>query len=171
MRLIIIGAGGYGRVVADIAAQNGEYNEIGFLDDNCNDACVLGKCAGFPSFADEHTEFYVAFGNNELRMKFINSLIDIGAKIATIIHKTAYISPLAKIDVGTAVLPNSVVNTNVVLNKGVIINCGAVVDHDCIIGEGTHICINTVIKAENNIPALTKVDAGVVIENRQYPIK
>ena len=93
------------------------------------------------------------------------------ANLATIVHKTAYVSPLAKIDVGAAVLPNSVVNTNVVLNKGVIINCGAVVDHDCIIGEGTHICINSVIKAENSIPAFVKVEAGVVIENRQFPIK
>ena len=70
-----------------------------------------------------------------------------------------------------AVLPNAVVNTNCVVNKGVIVNCGAVIDHDCIIGEGTHICLNAVIKAENNIPSCIKVDAGVVIENRQYPIK
>ena len=171
MRLIIIGSGGYGRVIAEIAEQTEKYNEICFLDDNSVDKRVIGKCEEWSNYIDADTEYYVAFGANELRLKFINNLIDKGAIVASLIHKSSYVSPSAKIDVGTAVLPKAVVNTNCVLNKGVIVNCGAIIDHDCIIGEGAHICINTVIKAENSIPPCTKVDAGVVIENRQYPIK
>jgi UDP-N-acetylbacillosamine N-acetyltransferase len=171
MRLVIIGAGGYGRVVFELAEQIGKYSEICFLDDNSADRRVVGKCNECADFINSDTEFYVAFGANELRLKLINDLIDKGANIATIIHKSAYISPSAKIDFGTAILPNAVINTNCIINKGVIVNCGAVIDHDCVIGEGSHICLNTVIKADNHIPSCTKVDAGVVIENRQYPIK
>ena len=49
MRLIILGAGGYGRTVADVAAQTGDYDEIRFLDDNSQTADVIGKCADFVS--------------------------------------------------------------------------------------------------------------------------
>ena len=171
MRLVIVGAGGYGRVIAEIADSMNIYSEICFLDDNSLDKRVICKCGQFADFVNSNTEFYVAFGANESRLHWINKLLDKGATIATIIDKSAYISPSVTIGIGSAVLPKAVVNTNCVINKGVIVNCGAVIDHDCIIGEGTHICLNTVIKAENAIPALVKIDAGVVIENRQYPIK
>ena len=171
MRLVIVGAGGYGRVIAEIADCMNKYSEICFLDDSSLDKRVIGKCGQYADFVNSNTEFYVAFGANEFRLQWINNLLEKGAKIATVIDKTAYISPSATIGIGSAVLPKAVVNTNCVVKKGVIVNCGAVIDHDCIIGEGTHICLNTVIKAENAIPSVIKIDAGVVIENRQYPIK
>lgn len=171
MDLIIIGAGGYGRVIAEIAEQTEKYNNIFFLDDNSTYKRVIGKCDTYIEHIDADTEFFVAFGANEFRLNWLNTLIDKGANLATVIHKSAYVSPSAKIDVGTAVLPNAVINTNCVINKGVIVNCGAVIDHDCIIGEGTYVCLNAVIKAENKVPSLIKVEAGMVIENRQYPIK
>lgn len=171
MRLIIVGAGGYGRVIAEIAERMGRYSEVNFLDDNSADKRVIGKCNQYADFITDKTEFYVAFGANEFRLQWINRLLENGGKVATIVDRTAYISPTATLGVGVAVLPNAVVNTNCVLNKGVIVNCSAVIDHDCIIGEGTHICLNTVIKAENAIPSVVKIDAGVIVENRQYPIK
>ena len=62
MRLIILGAGGYGRTVADAAAQTGHYSEICFLDDASMDA--IGACAEYQNFKDINTEFYPAFGNH-----------------------------------------------------------------------------------------------------------
>mgnify|MGYP002605572954 CR=1 FL=1 len=52
MRLIILGAGGYGRTVADIAAQTGQFDEISFLDDNSTARDVIGKCAEFERRTD-----------------------------------------------------------------------------------------------------------------------
>ena len=66
MRLIILGAGGYGRTVADIAAQTGQFDEISFLDDNSTTRDVIGKCAEFERFYEGQTAFYPAFGNNEM---------------------------------------------------------------------------------------------------------
>lgn len=171
MRLIIVGAGGYGRVIAEIVEQSGKYSEVFFLDDNSSDSRVIGKCEEYLKYIDTDTEFYVAFGANEFRVKWIDTLLENGASIASVIHKTAYVSPTAKIGVGTAILPNGIVNTNCSIEKGVIINCGSIVDHDCIIGEGVHVCLGAVVKAENKLPPYVKVDAGVVIENRKYPIE
>ena len=65
MHLIILGAGGYGRTVADVAGQTEEYSTILFLDDNSVAPDVAGKCAEFARFRGEQTAFYPAFGNNE----------------------------------------------------------------------------------------------------------
>jgi UDP-N-acetylbacillosamine N-acetyltransferase len=167
MKLIILGSGGYGKTISDIAEQNGRYEEILFLDDNS--PIAGGKCHDFKNYISEDTEFYPAFGNNEIRLRFIDDVEASGGKIATVIHSTAYISPKARIEKGVSVLPKAVVNTGTVLEKGVLVNAAAVIDHDCIIEEGAHICIGALIKAENKIPAKIKIEAGEVIENRKYP--
>ena len=64
MKLIILGAGGHGKVVADIASQTGKYSDIFFLDDNSKDEKVIGKCSEYLSFKDSNVEMYPAFGNN-----------------------------------------------------------------------------------------------------------
>ena len=169
MRLIIIGAGGYGRTVADVAWQSGRYESVSFLDDN-ESLDTLGKCSDYAKFANNETEIYPAFGNNEGRIKWINKLIDEGINVPTIIHDTAYISPTATVGVGTIVLPKAVINTDTKVEKGCIINCGAIIDHGCIIGQGSHICLGAIVKGENRIPELTKIEAGEVIQLRTFPI-
>ena len=113
---------------------------------------------------------YPAFGYNEGRVEWLDRLQEAGAAIPTLIHRTAYVSPRATIEKGTMVLPGAIVNTDCVVKRGCIINCGAVVDHGCVIEEGVHVCLNTVIKAENRIPRCMKIEAGEVIPLRTYPV-
>ncbi len=170
MKLIILGAGGYGRTVADIARQSGRYAEVYFLDDNSTDELVIGKCSDYINYISTDTELYPAFGNNEGRLQWIERLEAVGANIPTLIHDTAYVSPEATIERGTVVLPKAIINTDSIINKGCIINCGSIIDHGCVVEDGVHICLGVIIKAENRIPRCMKVDAGVVIENRTYPV-
>lgn len=161
MRLVILGAGGYGRTVADIAEQLG-YEDIIVLDD-----ALEGKgLSTFTQYIDVDTVFVPAFGNDEFRMKWIDSILAAGGRLATIIHSSAYVSPKAQIGQGTVILPGAVINTETKIGKGCIINIGALIDHGNMIGEGCHICCGAVIKAENVIPPKTKVEAGTVIEAR-----
>lgn len=168
MRLIILGAGGYGRTVADVAAQTGQYDAILFLDDRSQAEDVIGKCADFSAFADDNTAFYPAFGNNEGRVGWLEKLNASGCRITRIIHPTAYISPTAHIAQGCAVLPHAIINTGCEIKAGCIVNCGAIVDHGCILEEGVHVCLGAIVKAENRIPRCMKIDAGMVIQNREY---
>ncbi len=170
MRLVIIGAGGYGQTVCDIAEQSGKYEKIVFLDDNKAAENVVGKCADVEKFISDYTEIYPAFGNNEARISFIEKLEGLGANIPVIVHKTAYVSPKARLKKGTVVLPNAIINTDTLVEKGCIINCGAIVDHGCVIEKGVHVCLGAIVKAENRIPAFMKVEAGQVIENRTYKL-
>ncbi|WP_051688631.1 PglD-related sugar-binding protein [Butyrivibrio sp. AE2032] len=97
MRLIIIGAGGFGRTVRDLAEQSGKYEKILFLDDAASGDGneVAGKVSDFKNFIDDDTEFLVAFGNNELRHKTLVDIGEAGGKIGSLIHSTAYVSPTA----------------------------------------------------------------------------
>ena len=157
-RLVILGAGGYGRTVADVAHQLG-YSTI-VLDD----ADPAHPLSTFSSFIDEHTSFIPAFGNNSFRLEWINKIEENGGQLATLIHPTSYVSPTAIISPGTVILPHSIVNTDVVVGKGCIINLGAIADHGCILEEGVHIAPGAIVKGENRIEKCSKVEAGEVIE-------
>ena len=51
MKLIILGAGGHGQVVADLARRPGRYpREVLFLDDRAEGAEVEGTCADMSVF-------------------------------------------------------------------------------------------------------------------------
>lgn len=170
MRLIILGAGGYGRTVADVAAQTGEYDKICFLDDNGQSEDIIGKCVDYIAHNDENTMFYPAFGNNEGRIMWLKLLKKSNCRIATIVHPTAYVSPTAYVAEGNVVLPHAIVNTDCKVNEGCIVNCGAIVDHGCILEEGVHVCLGAIVKAENRIPRCMKIEAGEIIANRTYPV-
>lgn len=163
-RLVILGAGGYGRTVKDIAEQLG-YSTI-VLDD----ADPIHPISTFSSYIDGHTSFIPAFGNNAFRMEWINRIEESGGKLATLIHPTAYISPTATINPGTVVLPHAIINTDVVVGKGCILNLGAIVDHGCILEEGVHVCLGAIVKGENRIEKCSKIEAGEVVERGQYPL-
>lgn len=163
-RLIILGAGGYGRTVADVAHQLG-YSTI-VLDD----ADTAHPLSTFSSYIDEHTSFIPAFGNNAFRLEWINRIEESSGQLATLIHPTAYISPTATINPGTVILPHAIINTDVVINRGCIINLGAIVDHGCILEEGVHIAPGAIVKGENRIEKYSKIEAGEVVERGQYPL-
>lgn len=168
MRLIILGAGGHGKVVADLAKQTGKYKEIFFLDDNSQEAEVIGKCFQYLEFQSADTEMYPAFGNNTVRIQWENKLLEAGISLAKIIHPLAYVSPLAEVASGCVVMPYAVVNTGTKIRKACIINIGAMVDHDCILEEGCHLAPGAIVKGENHLPEGTKVDSGEVVPLRFY---
>ena len=170
-KLLILGAGGYGKTVADVAQQLGCYDKIAFLDDGkLGKPGVLGGCGEVFSFADNTTEVYPAFGNNETRMRWIDTLRENGIQIPTMVHPRAYVSPTAKIGTGTVVLPMAVVNTGVTVKEGCIINIGALIDHDSVIEAGCHLAPGAIVKAENRIKAGSKIESDIVIQNREYPL-
>ena len=169
-KLLILGAGGYGKTVADVARQLGCYDKIAFLDDGKQGPDILGCCEEYAMFCDESTEIYPAFGNNEVRMAWLDRFLDEGIPVPTLVHPAAYVSPCAELGVGTVVLPMAVVNTGVIVDDGCIINIGALIDHDCVIEAGVHLCPGVIVKAENRIAAGEKMESGEVILARVYPV-
>lgn len=160
--LLILGAGGHGRVVKETAKAMGYFNKIEFLDDNSEVA--IGKCKDFKRFVRDYNYAFVAFGNNDMRMKWIKDLNKVGFKLPKLIHPTAYVSSTARISEGTIICAKAVVNTNAVVGKGSIISIGTLIDHDSFVGECSHINTGAIIKAGCIVSMLSKIDAGIVYD-------
>lgn len=168
-KLVIIGAGGHGKVVCDCALNVG-YTDIEFLDDNR----VVSRVLGFPvagsvndaySYDRDNTEFFVAIGNNRVRIDLINKLMDKGCMIATLIHPKTVISAFAKVGVGTLVMPGAVINAQAQIGVGAIVNTGVCIDHDCVIGDGVHISPGAILSGTVKVGAGTWICSGAVISN------
>ena len=93
-RLLVLGAGGYGRTVAEAAA--GLFEEIAFLDDRA--AAALGPCVDYEKWKGIYQYAYPAFGNNELRRKWLDVLEQAGFQLPVIVHPRAWVSPSAVSD-------------------------------------------------------------------------
>ncbi len=157
-RLIILGSGGYGRTVYDIAEQLG-YSII-VLDDVDEEHPL----ASFSRYINDDTDFIPAFGNNEFRLQWMKRIEEAGGKLAILIHPTAYVSPKAQISDGCVILPEAIVNTGSQVGKGCIINLGATIDHDVVIEDGVHLCVRCIVKGENRILRCEKIEAGEIVE-------
>lgn len=168
MRLIILGAGGYGRTISDLAEQSKQYSEILFLDDKAQASDVIGSISEYRDYINSDTLFFPAIGDNELRASLLHDIKSAGGEIASVVHSSAYISPKAIIGIGVAILPHTSIGTGVRIGDGSIINMNAVVDHDCVIEECVHIAPGAIVKGENRISRFAKVDSGTVIERGSY---
>lgn len=158
-KLVIIGAGGQGRVCADIARLMG-YAEIIFLDDGAPNA--EGKVKDYPQYLPD-ADFFVAIGNGAVRRKIQTMLEENGAPIATLIHPNATVAQDVKIGQGTAVMAGAVINPGAVIGCGNIVNTCASVDHDCRVGDYLHIAVGARICGTVTLEDDSWIGAGAVI--------
>ena len=159
-KLLILGAGQYGFVAKETAELMGSFDVIDFLDDN--NCIALGKLQDCVRFVSEYDTAFVAIGNPEVRMKYLNGARSFGYKIATIVHPTAVIMPSAKVSEGCIVEANAVVNSNAIVEQGCLICAGAVVNHNAEVKKCCQIDCNAVVSARAKVPAFTKVMSGSV---------
>lgn len=163
-RLIIIGASGHGKVVADIAAFNG-YKDIVFLDNDPN----ITECAGYPVLGPDTMtseldgDVFVAVGNGSIRRRLMER--DADRNFPVLIHSNAVIAEGVKIGEGSVVMAGAVINPGAKLGIGSIVNTSSSIDHDCSVGDfchisvGTHLCGTVVVGDE------TWIGAGATVSN------
>lgn len=157
-KLLIIGAGGHGQVLAEVAMACG-YDRVDFVDDR--NPCAVGTTDQAEALAGRYDGVIVSIGNNDLRRAFIQRLQAVDAPIATLVHPRAFVAPSAILGEGSAVLPGAVVNANARVGKGCILSIGALVDHDATIDDFSHVNAGAVVAAGKR--AGGKVDPGEVV--------
>ncbi len=144
-RLIIIGASGHGKVIADIALLNG-YDQVDFLDDNPA-AEIVGKykVLGVSSMAKElrnlGCDFLVGIGNAVIRERIQKEIEVAGCNVVSLIHPSAVVAYDVKIGRGTIVMANAIINVGTVIGNGCIVNTCATVGQDNVIGDFSHISV------------------------------
>lgn len=166
-KVIIIGAGGHGKVIADIILCSHDL-VLGFLDDNCDPSetaagfPILGKVEDYCSYPE--AEFVIAIGNAAVRERVAASMD--GARWYSAVHPSAVVSPLhTQIGAGTVVMAHAVINPCAKIGRHCIINTGAVVEHDNVIEDFSHVSVGAKLAGTVRIGKGTWVGIGAVVSN------
>lgn len=167
--VLIVGAGGHGRSVAEALLLDGRYRLAGFVDDSWPD---VKEVWGYPvqggigelEVCREHARFaIVAIGNNETRERLHARILAAGFELVTVIHPRAFVSPRATLGVGCAVMAGAVIGTEATLGEGVIVNCGAIVDHHCRVSEFGHLGVGACMAGGSMLGRGAWMQAGAAL--------
>ena len=165
--VIIIGAGGHAKVIADIIYKSGD-NLIGFLDDNLANKGkeiylgkkVLGTTKDIEIYNKNY--FIIGIGNNSIRKKINN---ENNLKLYTAIHPSAIIAEDVKIGTGSVIMAGVVINPGTVIGKNCIINTCSSLDHDNLLEDYVHISPGAHLAGTVSVKEGTWICTGAIVKN------
>ena len=167
-KLLLVGAGGFGRMVAEQAML--QY-DCAFVDDGqavgtkiC-DVPVVGGIADLPVLRKDYALLVVGIGNNQFRAQVYEKAKAFGFTFPNIIASSAYISPYAKIGCGCVVLQNACVQNGAVVGNGVLLNAGTEVHCDAVIGDYTLVYTNSVIRTGAAVGSYARIGSNCTVCN------
>ncbi|WP_166702791.1 acetyltransferase [Bacillus albus] len=168
-KLLIIGASGQGKVVADVALKMNKWQSIAFLDDNKSVKSsvgieVIGKSTDFLNYIEDY-DIFVGIGNNVIREKIQGKLEAEGASLPTLIHPSTIIGEQVELGAGTVVMAGAVINCCTTIGKGCIINTGSTIDHDNLIEDYVHISPGVHLAGTIKVGRGTWLGIGSVVSN------
>lgn len=172
-KLVLIGGGGHCKSVLDAAMRMETFDEIVITDPGIPaGAEVLGckvtgtdddlsrLCSGGYEFA------FITVGSIEstdLRRKLVVRAEGIGFKFATIIDPSATISKSAVIGAGSFIGKNVVINAHAAIGSHCIINTGAIIEHECNVGDFSHISVGSILCGNMEVGSDTFIGAGSTV--------
>ncbi len=171
-KIAIVGAGGHGKVIGEIAELN-EYKTINFFDDNKKDIkefpfTISGSMKYLEEIFQNYDDFFVAVGENQIRFKIIELLKKKKLNIVSLVHPKSIISKYSSIGIGSCVMANAVVNPGTLIKEGVIINTSASIDHDCIIDDFAHVSPNCSLSGNVRIGKFSHLGTGTCVHPGIY---
>ena len=165
--LIIVGAGGHAKVVAEAAKLSG-FEIVGFVDQSPDrwgtkifGIPVLGDESVFESPDHNDCVAVVAVGDNMLRESIATRLLARNVKFSVVVHPSAVISPSATLGNGTVVLAGVVINSMATVGNHCIVNTMASVDHDCLVEDFSHLSPGVHLAGNCKIGRLAHIGIGV----------
>ncbi len=168
-KLLLVGAGGLGRVVLEYAQS--EY-ECAFVDDGkeigteVNSCKVIGKIADIEKLFNEYHKLIVTIGNNKLRESIYRNAEQIGYEFPNIILPSVYISAYSTIGNGCIFLNNVVIENNAKVGNGVILSSGVEIHHDGAVGNNVLIYTNSVVRSLTQVGDRTHIGSTLTIGTR-----
>jgi UDP-perosamine 4-acetyltransferase len=168
-RILLLGAGGHGKAMADLLLAAGGYDIAGFVDA----APKTGQVLGLPVLGDESLLTalagqgigfaHAAVGDNTQRLAAADRLRAAGFALPSLIHPAALIGHGAMIGEGAAILARAVIGAEAVISPFALINTGAIVEHDCVVAEAAHIGPGAVLAGGVHIGPGAFIGAGAVV--------
>lgn len=164
--LVIMGAGGHAKVVADVARSLG-WNVDCFVD-TTNPEREGEAFAGalITAALPQATHAAVAFGDNANRLAMARRLMAEGWSLPVLVHPSAVVSSSARLGAGTVVMAQAVVQADATVGMACIVNTGAIVEHDCVLGDGVHLAPRSCLCGTVTVGEQTFVGAGSVVREK-----
>lgn len=171
-RLLILGAGGHAKNVAELALSLG-MEIVGFLDDQ---QANWGKTFfGYPVLGGidldvvrklEPVSLVVAIGSNRVRQALVQKFSSTPETFtwATLCHPRALISPSAHVGSGTVIMTGAIINAEVQIGAHVIVGSGAIIDHECVVEDYAHIACGVTLGGGAHVGTRSLVDTGAVVK-------
>lgn len=170
--LLILGAGGFGQSIAEIAQILDRWECIYFVDDRWPEQKQVGYCSiisdieNLESIDRNNFDAIVAVGNNQVRQKWHQLLLDLTIPLTSIIHPHTVISPSVKFGQGVCIMAGCVIGANTIIQDGVILNIGTLLDHDVAVEHFAHLSVGVKVASNNIIRASTFLEVGSIIEHK-----
>ena len=167
-KLLIVGAGGFGRVTLEHIAKD---FECSFIDDGksigekVNGVTIVGKIADLSMLFSKYKKIVISIGNNKIREKVYKQAKQIGYDFPNVICDSAYISPCAQVGEGCVILNNVVIQNGARIGNAIVLNPGVEAHHDSVIGSFCCIYTNSVIRTYAEIVDGVKIGSNVTIRN------
>jgi UDP-perosamine 4-acetyltransferase len=168
-RILLLGAGGHGKAIADLLLADGGYEVVGFVDAAPKASQVLG----LPVLGDESrlaalagqgiTLAHAAVGHNAQRQAAAARLRAAGFSLPSLTHPAAVIGHGARLGQGAAILARAVIGPEAEIGALALINTGAIVEHDCVVAEAAHIGPGAVLAGGVRIGAGALIGAGAIL--------
>lgn len=169
--IVIVGAGGHGRVVLDILLRGRAYDVLGFLDSNralhgrrMDGRVVLGDMDLLPDLAEKGLEgAIVAIGDNGVRREFAERIEMLGVDLVNAIHPSANLARNVTLGTNIVIAAGSLVCAHCQIGDSVILNTGCIVDHETKIGTAVHVCPGAKLAGRVTIDSGAFVGIGATI--------
>ncbi|SCA87899.1 hypothetical protein BGLY_4076 [Bacillus glycinifermentans] len=168
--VVIIGAGGHGKVIREIVEELPDTVLAGILDDRFQKLQLVNGLYKGPSHAAREliqelsdAKFMLGVGSNETREKLFQNLGLPLERYAVLIHPSAVISKSAQIQNGTVVMAASVIQADAFIGAHSIVNTGVIVEHDNVIGDYVHLSPGTILTGSVTVKDGAHVGAGTVV--------
>lgn len=171
-KLVIVGAGGHARVVADLVRRAGAFEIAAFVDELAEqrdgDLYLGARLFAGPTALERARRAGIgyglpAFGDNDARLGCCERLRAHGYEIVSAVHPGAVVADDVAFGAGTVIIAGAVVNAAARLGEACIVNSGATVDHDCFLGDGVHIEPGAHLGGTVRVGRATTIGIGAVV--------
>lgn len=159
MSLYLYGASGHGKVIAEIAEENG-FRIQAFIDADETKTSILNYKV-IHQIPSNLSSLIISIGNNHIRKKIVK--INNQVTYPVLIHPSANVSKRSTIGHGSVVMAGVSINSDSTIGKHCIINTNASIDHDCLIEDFVHVSPNAALAGNVTVGEGTHIGIGACI--------
>ncbi len=109
-------------------------------------------------------EFISGIGNNNLRVKLAENLVQNGYTALNVIHPQTIIATTSEMGIGNFISAGVIINPLAVIGNHCIINTGSIIEHECSIGNGVHIAPGAVLAGNVSVGDNSFIGANAIIK-------